>query len=78
MGESAPDVVLAQEEDTSLTIGLCVSLPSEAGHQNLGNPVLGLHLTHRQPHLGNPILLLHLAHFHNAADKYLGPYCAKP
>lgn len=45
MKELAPDVVLAQE-DTSLAIGLCASLPSGAGHQNLGNPILGWHLAH--------------------------------
>lgn len=61
MEESALDVMLAQEEDTSLTIDLCASLPSGAGHQNLGNPILGLRL----------------AHLRKAADKYLGPFCAK-
>lgn len=60
MEESAPDVVMAQE-DISLTVGLCASLLSGAGQQNLGNPILGLHL----------------AHLHNTADKYLGPFCAK-
>lgn len=59
MPESAAGVVLAQE-DTSLAIGLHAFLPSSAGHQNLDNPILGLHL----------------AHLHNATDKYLGPFCA--
>lgn len=60
MKELAPDVLLAQE-DTSLAVGLCASLPSGAGHQNLGNPILGLHL----------------AHLPNSTDKYLGPFCAE-
>lgn len=42
-------------------MGLCASLPSGAGHQNLGNPILGLHL----------------AHLPNSTDKYLGPFCAE-
>lgn len=59
MEESAPDVVLAQEEDTSLTIRLCASLPSGAGHQNLGTPSLGLRLVR----------------LNNSAEKYPGPFC---
>lgn len=35
MEESAPDVVLAQDEDTSLAVGLCVSLSGGAGHQKI-------------------------------------------
>jgi len=61
MEESAPDVVLAQEGDTSLTVGLCALLPRGSGHQNPGTPVLGLQL----------------AHLHNAAEKYLDLFCAK-
>lgn len=61
MEESAPDVLLGQE-DSSLIIDLCASLPSGGWHQNQGKFILGLHLAHGPPQLANPVFGSHLAH----------------